>query len=161
MPCFWLIKFIANQPSLYRTAHRECFPKGHLASASVFPLHPAPMFWSGTRKISPLRPTSRLIIHKCCVDLCGSLWIFVDILWIFVDLCGSLWIFVDTYLWIFVDIASSLIYMLVGLHCLEVTCTIANGFISTNNQQQILNKKLIIIRYGYPYGRVPQSGPFF
>ncbi len=34
------------------------------------------------------RPTSRLIIHKCCVDLCGSLWIFVD-------LCGSLWIFVD------------------------------------------------------------------
>ena len=52
------------------------------------------------------RPTSRLIIHKCCVNLCGSLWIFVDICgyrwgymwttgryaWIFVDLCGSLWI---------------------------------------------------------------------
>ena len=46
------------------------------------------------------RPTSRLIIHKCCVNLCGSLWVFVD-------LCGSLWIFVD--------IASSLIYLLVGL----------------------------------------------
>ena len=41
------------------------------------------------------------------MDLCGSLWIFVDIdgdicgqledtyAWIFVDLCGSLWIFVD------------------------------------------------------------------
>ena len=49
-----------------------------------------------------VRPTSRLIIHKCCVNLCGYLWIFVDIdgdicgqledtrgsLWIFVDLCG-------------------------------------------------------------------------
>ena len=34
------------------------------------------------------RPTSRLIVHKCCVNLCESLWIFVD-------LCGSLWIFVD------------------------------------------------------------------
>jgi hypothetical protein len=54
------------------------------------------------------------------LDLCGSLWIFVDIdgdicgqledtrgsLWIFVDLCGSLWIFVDLCgsLWIFVDL---------------------------------------------------------
>ena len=73
------------------------------------------------RQVLVFRPTSRLIIHKCCVNLCGSLWIFVDICgyrwgymwttgryaWIFVDLCGSLWIFVD--------IASSLIYMLVGL----------------------------------------------
>ncbi len=41
-----------------------------------------------------LRPTSRLIIHKCCVDLCGSLWILVDLsgsLWIFVDICGYRW----------------------------------------------------------------------
>jgi len=61
------------------------------------------------RRSNLSRPTSRLIIHKCCVpvNLCGYLWIFVDhdiegdicgqledtrgscgSLWIFVDLCG-------------------------------------------------------------------------
>jgi hypothetical protein len=41
--------------------------------------------------------------YRIIGDICGQL----EDMWIFVDLCG--------YLWIFVDIASSLIYMLVGL----------------------------------------------
>ncbi len=44
----------------------------------------------GTKTQNHKITTSGLIIHKYCVNLCGSLWIFVDIYW---------------YLWIFVDIA--------------------------------------------------------
>ena len=44
------------------------------------------------------------------MDLCGSLWFFVDI-------CGYLWIIVDN--WIFVGIASSLIYLQVESKSVE------------------------------------------
>ena len=104
------------QRSLYTDSNRFKFlqsvhPESRIPNPNRNPDIAVKSRWSVIAQI--LRPTSRLIIYKCCVDLCG----LCGSLWIFVDICGSLWIFVDLcgYLWIFVDIESSLIYMLVDL----------------------------------------------
>ncbi len=51
--------------------------------------------WCSLIKLFTCLPAGKL----CgCVNLCGSLWILLDLcgsLWIFADLCGYLWIFVD------------------------------------------------------------------